>query len=31
MASTCQKCGKANEGGARYCSTCGYDMSTGLT
>ncbi|TET37049.1 MAG: hypothetical protein E3J72_07085 [Planctomycetota bacterium] len=31
MATTCQRCGKAHDTGARYCTQCGYDMSTGLT
>ncbi|MHC4663124.1 MAG: protein kinase domain-containing protein [Planctomycetota bacterium] len=31
MEPVCQSCGKKNEEGARFCSECGYDMSSGIT
>ncbi|MHC4662944.1 MAG: bifunctional serine/threonine-protein kinase/formylglycine-generating enzyme family protein [Planctomycetota bacterium] len=31
MATTCQRCGKENAVGVRYCGQCSYDMTSGVT
>ena len=31
MATVCQRCGEENKAGARYCTRCAFDMSSGAT